>query len=108
MAYNEFVNTARAAEILGVGRARVIQMIHNQTITTAYMAQPDGYSGRPGYCISLDELYNLVEQRERKNSEREQKNEPNCDREEIKAALTDLQTCLGMLAETIGRLKEAL
>ena len=105
----EFVSTARAAEILGVGRARIIQMINDRTITTAYMSAPDGYNGRPGYRISLDELYELVEKRKSKKDGRIQKNvELNYNREEIRNALEELQTCLCMLAETIGKLKEGL
>ena len=107
--YKEVVSTAKAAEILGVGRARVLQMIHERTITSAYIAAPDGYSGRPGYHISLDELYELAEKRERELNKREPKHvEPSYNREEIKNALADLQICLGMLAETIGRLREGL
>lgn len=109
MLYAEVVSTNKAAEILGVNRSRVVQMIHDHTITTAYMAAPDGYAGRPGYRISLDEVYSLVEKRENEKTKRETKNvEPSYNREAIKNALTDLQTCLGMLAETIGKLKEEL
>lgn len=109
MRCGEVVSTARAAEILSVGRARVIQMIHDKTITTAYMAAPDGFNGRPGYHISLDELYELVEKRERKKDERNQKKvEPSYNRDEIRNTLEELQTCLYMLAETIGKLKEGL
>lgn len=107
--YNEVVSTARAAEILGIGRSRVIQMIRDHTITTAYIAAPDGYNGRPGYHISLDEVYELAEKRTNKKTERNQKKaEPVYNRDEILNALEELQTCLGMLAETIGKLKEGL
>ena len=62
----EVVSTARASEILGCNRARVIQMIHEGKIKSAYMAPPDGFRGKAGYRISIDELYALVAEREEK------------------------------------------
>lgn len=108
----DVVNTRRAAEILGVSRPRIIQMISNRTIKSAYMASPDGFQGRSGYRISVQELYELRDAREKKNQKDEVIEnvieEPTDDREAIKNALGELQACLSMLAETIGKLKEGL
>lgn len=105
----EVVNTAKAAEILGCGRARVIQMIHDRTITTAYMDLPDGYVGRPGYKISVDELYSILKKREAEKNKKGNKDQMDKrDMEPIKNALGELQTCLGTLIETIEKLKEEL
>ena len=108
--YTDVVGTARAAEILGVGRPRIIQMIHDRTITTAYMGVADGFTGRPGYKISVQELYELRDKREKEKTDSKSKKnvESTYDREAIVNALSELQVCLGMLADTIEKLKEGL
>lgn len=110
MLYGDVVGTARAAEILGVGRPRIIQMIHEKTITSAYMGSADGFTGRPGYKISVQELYELKDKREKTKTDSKSKNieTPTYDREAIKNALSELQVCIGMLTETIEKLKESL
>lgn len=106
----DVVSTARAAEILGCNRSRIIQMIHDKTITTAYMNSADGFTGRPGYKIEVDELYAILEQREQKrNAKREVKNvESSLNKTAIKDALTELQQCLVMMSDTIEKLKNEL
>lgn len=110
--YNgDVVNTARAAESLGCSRPRVIQLIREKVITSAYMGAPDGHCGRSGYKISVDELYELAHKREEGNRRRTSNNaasECAIDREAIKKALTDMQACLRMLHDTIDELKGAL
>lgn len=71
MMYDEVVSTTEAAKILGCGRAMIIKMIHDRTIKTAYMASPDGYVGRPGYRISVDEINELVRLKEEARTNRE-------------------------------------
>lgn len=107
----EVVNTRRAAEILGVSRPRIIQMINDGTIKSAYSGGPDGFPGRSGYRISIQELYDIRDAREKKKNEKIIETvieEPIDDRAEIKKALGELQMCLSALAETIGKLQERL
>ena len=108
----DVINTARAAEYLGCSRSAVVKMIHDGTITSAYMGSPDGFTGRPGYRIRMDELINLKEAKEANEnkdtrvSKKESAKIP--DAFAIKEALGELQICLGMLSDTIEKLKEAL
>lgn len=105
----DVVNTARAAEILGCNRSRVVQMIHDRTITTAYMGSADGYVGRPGYLMSVDEIYDILEKREEEKNRRNHKDQTKQrDMEPIKDVLGELQVCLSMLIDTIEKLKEEL
>lgn len=111
MAY-EMINTARAAQILGVTRPYVIQLIHNKTITTAIYGAPDGYVGKPGYIMELDEIYSLAEagvgKRVRRKKVEEPKEEQVTSREDIKKALEEVQVALGLLTEAIAKLREEL
>ena len=113
MAY-EMINTARAAQILGVTRPYVIQLIHNKTITTAIYGAPDGYVGKPGYIMELDEIYSLADAgvgkrvRKKKVEVEEPKEEQVTSREDIKKALEEVQVALGLLTEAIAKLREEL
>ena len=110
MAY-EVINTKKAAEILGVSCGYVVQLIHKNVITSAYYGAPDGYCGRPGYIIDREEIEALaresVDKRIRRNKTEKQA-EPAVNRDEIKKALEEVQTCLGLLAEAIAKLREEL
>ena len=110
MAY-EVINTKKAAEILGVSCGYVIQLIHKNVITSAYYGAPDGYCGKPGYIIDREEIENLacqgVGKRIRRNKTEKQA-EQTVNRDEIKKALEEVQTCLGLLAEAIAKLREEL
>lgn len=111
MAY-DMINTARAAQILGVSRSYVIQLIHDKTITTAIYGAPDGYVGKPGYIMELHEIYALADagvcKRIRRKKVEEPKKEEETDREDIKKALEEVQIALGLLTEAIAKLKEEL
>lgn len=110
MAY-EVINTKKAAEILGVSYGYVIQLIHKNVITSAYYGAPDGYCGRPGYIIDREEIEALaregVDKRIRRNKTEKQA-EPAANRDEIKKALDEVQTCLVLLTEAIAKLREEL
>ena len=109
MAY-DVVSTMRASEILGCNRSRVLQMIREGIITTAYIGAPDGNPGRTGYRIRVDELYDLAATRDEKKTRKQTKNKtvPAYDTVAIKSALSDLQICLGMLSDAIEKLKGEL
>ena len=110
MAY-EVINTKKASEILGVSYGYVIQLIHKNVITSAYYGAPDGYCGKPGYIIDREEIEALaregVGKRIRRNKAEKQA-EPAVNRDDIKKALEEVQTCLGLLAEAIAKLREEL
>lgn len=110
MAY-EVINTKKASEILGVSYGYVIQLIHKNVITSAYYGAPDGYCGRPGYIIDREEIEALaregVDKRIRRNKTEKQA-EPAANRDEIKKALDEVQTCLVLLTEAIAKLREEL
>ena len=110
MAY-EVINTKKAAEILGVSYGYVIQLIHKKVITSAYYGAPDGYCGNPGYIIDREEIETLaregVGKRIRRNKTEKQA-EPTVNRDDIKQALEEVQTCLGLLTEVIAKLREEL
>lgn len=110
MAY-EVINTKKAAEILGVSYGYVIQLIHKNVITSAYYGAPDGYCGKPGYIIDREEIETLarksVGKRIRRNKTEKQA-EQTVNRDEIKKVLEEVQTCLGLLAEAIAKLREEL
>ena len=110
MAY-EVINTKKAAEILGVSYGYVIQLIHKNVITSAYYGAPDGYCGKPGYIIDREEIEALagkgVGKRIRRNKTEKQV-EQAANRDDIKNALEEVQTCLGLLAEAIAKLREEL
>ena len=110
MAY-EVINTKKAADILGVSYGYVIQLIHKNVITSAYYGAPDGYCGKPGYIIDREEIEALaregVGKRIRRNKAEKQA-EPAVNRDDIKKALEEVQTCLGLLAEAIAKLREEL
>ena len=106
----DVVSTARAAEILGCSRPRVIQLIHEGVIRSAYMAPPDGFRGKPGFRISVDELYRLAEERNGRKTN-ENANKPvvqSYNTEAIKNALGEIQICLMMLNDSIEKLKGEL
>lgn len=106
---HDVISTSRAADILGCSRSKIIQMINDGAITSAYMGSKDGNVGRPGYRISVTEVYEILERRESKPAVEERTNiEVKTNRDGIKDTLSDLQTCLIMLAETIGKLKDEL
>ena len=110
MAY-EVINTKKAAEILGVSYGYVIQLIHKNVITSAYYGAPDGYCGKPGYIIDREEIEELARQGVSKRIRRnktEKQAEPAVNRNEIKKALEEVQTCLGLLSEAIAKLREEL
>ena len=109
----DVVNTARAAEILGCSRPRVIQLIHEGVIQSAYMAPPDGFRGKSGFRISVDELYRLAEERSSRKSTKNEKVVdtqvvPSYNTEAIKNALGEIQICLIMLNDSIEKLKGEL
>lgn len=110
MAY-EVINTKKAAEILGVSCGYVIQLIHKNVIASAYYGAPDGYCGKPGYIIDREEIEELARQgvgkRIRRNKTEKQV-EQAVNRDDIKKALEEVQTCLGLLAEAIAKLREEL
>lgn len=110
MAY-EVINTKKAADILGVSCGYVIQLIHKKVITSAYYGAPDGYCGNPGYIIDREEIETLahegVGKRIRRNKT-EKQTEPTINRDDIKEALEEVQTCLGLLTEVIAKLREEL
>lgn len=110
MAY-EVINTKKAADILGVSCGYVIQLIQKNVITSAYYGAPDGYCGRPGYIIDREEIEALaregVGKRIRRNKTEKQA-EQAVNRDEIKKALEEVQTCLGLLAEAVAKLREEL
>ena len=110
MAY-EVINTKKAAEILGVSYGYVIQLIRKKIITSAYYGAPDGYCGRSGYIIDREEIETLaregVGKRIRRNKT-EKQSEPAANRDEIKKALDEVQTCLVLLTEAIAKLREEL
>lgn len=110
--FYDVVSTQKAAEYLECSRSAVVKMIHDGTITSAYMGSPDGFTGRPGYRIRMDELINLKEAKEVNENKktRVSKEEPAKipDTFAIKEALGELQICLSMLSDTIERLKEEL
>lgn len=110
MAY-EVINTKKAAEILGVSRGYVIQLIHKKVITSAYYSAPDGYCGRPGYIIDREEIETLaregVGKRIRRNKTEKQV-EQAANQDEIKKALDEVQTCFVLLTEAIAKLREEL
>lgn len=109
--FNEVIGTAEAARILGVTRSRIVNLIHDNVITSVYMGGPDGSLGRPGYRISVEEIYRLAEERDKERNARYKKEDQTANEEKREAicnALTDLQACLSMLSETIGKLKEVL
>ena len=110
MAY-EVINTKKAAEILGVSCGYVIQLIHKNVITSAYYGAPDGYCGRPGYIIDREEIEALSSEgvgKRIRRSETEKQAEQTANRDEIKKALEEVQTCLGLLAEAVAKLREEL
>lgn len=113
--FYDVVSTQKTAEYLECSRSAVVKMIHDGTIASAYMGSPDGFTGRPGYRIRMDELINLKEAKEAKEANenkktRVSKKEPAKipDTFAIKEALGELQICLGMLSDTIEKLKEEL
>lgn len=86
-------------------------MIREGIITSAYIGAPDGNPGHSGYRIRVDELYDLAAKREQEKKSRKQtknKTVPAYDTVAIKSALGDLQICLGMLSDTIEKLKGEL
>ena len=110
MAY-EVINTKKASEILGVSCGYVIQLIQKNVITSAYYGAPDGYCGRPGYIIDREEIEALASKgvgKKIRRNKTEKQAEPAVNRDEIKKALEEVQTCLGLLAEAVAKLREEL
>lgn len=116
MAYIEVIRTCEAAQILGCSKVTVNRLIRDGVITTAFMREADGYVGPPGYGMYRDEIVKLRDDGTWRKRKRAKKNdvttvepvETKSNRENMIKALEDLEACLGLLTETIGKLRQSL
>ena len=116
MAYIEVIRTSEAAQILGCSTVTVTKLIRDGVITTAFMRDADGHVGPPGWGMYRHEIVQLAEDGKWRKRKRAKKNETEIvkpvetksNRENVIKALEDLEACLGLLTETIGKLRESL
>lgn len=113
MAITELVTVKEASEILSCSANRVVRMIREGKILTAFEAKSDGFVGRPGYRMYRSEIETIrIEHPVRRYNRRPkpdiEQRESSIDHEKIKKTLGELQVCLGLLNDLIGQLKEEL
>lgn len=110
----DVISVHEAAKILGYSEGHVRQLIKNNVITTAFVQSPDGYGGRPGYGMYRDEIELLARTRvkyakKRKTIVEVEEREPEkVTAKDLKPILGEIEACLSLLSECLGKLKEEL
>lgn len=110
----DVITVHEAAKILGYCEGYVCQLIRNNVITTAFMRSPDGYGGKPGYGMYRDEIELLARTRvkyakKRKTIVEVEEREPEkVTTKDLKPILGEIEACLSLLSECLGKLKEEL
>lgn len=110
----DVISVHEAAKILGYCEGYVCQLIRNNVITTAFVRSPDGYGGKPGYGMYRDEIELLARTRvkyakKRKTIVEVEEREPEkVTTKDLKPILGEIEACLSLLSECLGKLKEEL
>lgn len=110
----DVISVHEAAKILGYCEGYVCQLIRNNVITTAFVRSPDGYGGKPGYGMYRDEIELLAKTRvkyakKRKTIVEVEEHEPEkVTAKDLKPILGEIEACLSLLSECLGKLKEEL
>lgn len=110
----DVITVHEAAKILGYCEGYVCQLIRNNVITTAFVRSPDGYGGKPGYGMHRDEIERLARTRvkyakKRKTIVEVEEREPEkVTTKDLKPILGEIEACLSLLSECLGKLKEEL
>ena len=110
----DVITVHEAAKILGYCEGYVCQLIRKNVITTAFVRSPDGYGGKPGYGMYRDEIEQMAKTRvkyakKRKTIVEVEEREPEkVTTKNLKPILGEIEACLSLLSECLGKLKEEL